>query len=129
MMRLDHNRAMAQLAAKTGVTVTDITKMTIWGNHSATQYPDLFHATVAGRPRMSSSATSAGTRTPSSPPCQARRGRHRGPRRQLGARVGRERGHRPHARLDARHGRRRLGLDGCSDGSYGMPEGLISSFP
>ncbi len=50
MTRLDHNRAKAQLAAKTGVPVADVTKMTIWGNHSATQYPDVFHAEVAGKP-------------------------------------------------------------------------------
>ncbi|HZD54311.1 MAG TPA: malate dehydrogenase [Woeseiaceae bacterium] len=50
MTRLDHNRALAQLAAKTGRHVTDIRQVTIWGNHSATQYPDLDHATVAGRP-------------------------------------------------------------------------------
>jgi malate dehydrogenase len=49
MTRLDHNRAIAQLAQKTGASVNDITKMTIWGNHSATQYPDLFHAEVAGQ--------------------------------------------------------------------------------
>ncbi len=49
LTRLDHNRALAQLAAKTGSTVNDITKMTIWGNHSATQYPDVFHAEVNGR--------------------------------------------------------------------------------
>ena len=49
MMRLDHNRAKAQLAAKAGVTVSDITNMTIWGNHSATQYPDIFHAKVKGQ--------------------------------------------------------------------------------
>jgi len=49
MTRLDHNRAMAQLAQKTGTSVNDITKMTIWGNHSATQYPDLFHAEVNGQ--------------------------------------------------------------------------------
>jgi malate dehydrogenase len=50
MTRLDHNRAMAQLANKTGTTVNDIRRMTIWGNHSATQYPDVFHAEVAGKP-------------------------------------------------------------------------------
>ena len=50
MVRLDHNRAIAQLAAKAGVHSTDITKMTIWGNHSATQYPDVVHADVAGQP-------------------------------------------------------------------------------
>ncbi|HUW02473.1 MAG TPA: malate dehydrogenase [Acidimicrobiales bacterium] len=48
MTRLDHNRAKAQLAGKTGTTVNDISKMTIWGNHSATQYPDVFHAEVKG---------------------------------------------------------------------------------
>ncbi len=49
MVRLDHNRAIAQLSAKAGVAVSDITNMTIWGNHSATQYPDVFHAKVNGR--------------------------------------------------------------------------------
>jgi malate dehydrogenase len=52
MTRLDHNRAMAQIAAKTGKPVTDIRQMTIWGNHSATQYPDIYHATVAGTAAM-----------------------------------------------------------------------------
>ena len=49
LTRLDHNRALAQLSAKAGVTVNDISKMTIWGNHSATQYPDIFHAEIDGR--------------------------------------------------------------------------------
>jgi malate dehydrogenase len=49
MTRLDHNRAMAQLAEKTDCQVTDIRQMTIWGNHSATQYPDIHHASVAGK--------------------------------------------------------------------------------
>jgi malate dehydrogenase len=49
LTRLDHNRAIAQLAAKTGANVNDITHMTIWGNHSATQYPDLFNALVRGQ--------------------------------------------------------------------------------
>ncbi|HXW74423.1 MAG TPA: malate dehydrogenase [Steroidobacteraceae bacterium] len=53
MTRLDHNRAIAQLAVKTGAQVSDIRRMTIWGNHSATQYPDLSHALVAGRPARS----------------------------------------------------------------------------
>src|ERR1700761_8403474 len=48
MMRLDHNRAIAQVAGKTGSQVADVTNMTIWGNHSATQYPDLFNAKVKG---------------------------------------------------------------------------------
>jgi len=49
MMRLDHNRALTQIAQKTGVAVTDVKKMTIWGNHSATQYPDIFNAEVKGQ--------------------------------------------------------------------------------
>ncbi|MFQ5547977.1 MAG: malate dehydrogenase [Woeseia sp.] len=49
MTRLDHNRAIAQLAARTGVHVSTVKKMTIWGNHSATQYPDIQHAVVAGQ--------------------------------------------------------------------------------
>ena len=53
MVRLDHNRALSQLAEKTGTHVTDLRKVIIWGNHSATQYPDLHHATVKGRPALS----------------------------------------------------------------------------
>lgn len=49
MMRLDHNRALTQVAQKTGTTVSDVKNMTIWGNHSATQYPDVVHAKVAGQ--------------------------------------------------------------------------------
>src|SRR6201996_1974979 len=49
MTRLDQNRAKAQLAAKSGAAVADVTNMTIWGNHSATQYPDVFHARIGGR--------------------------------------------------------------------------------
>jgi malate dehydrogenase len=49
MMRLDHNRALAQLGAKAGVPVREVTKMTVWGNHSPTQYPDIFHAKVKGQ--------------------------------------------------------------------------------
>lgn len=49
MTRLDHNRAMSQIANKTGSSINDISHMTIWGNHSATQYPDLYHARVAGK--------------------------------------------------------------------------------
>ncbi len=49
MMRLDHNRALAQLASKAKVSVSEITNMTVWGNHSATQYPDIFHAKINGQ--------------------------------------------------------------------------------
>ena len=68
MTRLDQNRAKAQLAARSGVPVTEVTNMTIWGNHSATQYPDVFRAaSAAGRPPRSS-ATRPGWRRSSSPP-------------------------------------------------------------
>ena len=53
MVRLDHNRAKGQLAAKTGAHNTDVRKMIIWGNHSSTQYPDIHHATVKGKPALS----------------------------------------------------------------------------
>lgn len=53
MMRLDHNRAISQLAEKTGNLTTDITRMIVWGNHSATQYPDIHHATVKAQPASS----------------------------------------------------------------------------
>ncbi len=52
MVRLDHNRALSQLAEKTGAHTTDIKHMTIWGNHSSTQYPDIHQATVKGKPAM-----------------------------------------------------------------------------
>src|SRR5690554_6501276 len=50
MMRLDHNRALSQLATKTGASVSDVKQVTVWGNHSATQYPDIAHATIGGKP-------------------------------------------------------------------------------
>jgi malate dehydrogenase len=50
MTRLDHNRAKAQLAQKAGVDLTEVSKVTIWGNHSATQYPDAYHAEIGGKP-------------------------------------------------------------------------------
>ena len=49
MMRLDHNRALTQLAQKVDVSINDITKIAVWGNHSSTQYPDLYHAEVVGQ--------------------------------------------------------------------------------
>ena len=52
MMRLDHNRAKTQIAQKTGNVVTGVSNMTVWGNHSATQYPDLFNTKVGGQPAM-----------------------------------------------------------------------------
>ena len=122
MVRLDHNRALSQLAEKTGTHVTDLRQVIIWGNHSATQYPDLHHATVAGKPALSlvDQAWYRGHVHPRR--AAARRGDHQGARRIVG-RLGCISRDRPHPRLDARHAGGRLGLMGIpSDGSYGIPE-------
>jgi malate dehydrogenase len=130
LTRLDHNRAISQLAAKTGASVTDIKKITIWGNHSATQYPDIFHAEIAGKnaaevvndqawiedyfiptvakrgaaiidARGASSAASAASAT-----CNAARDW-----------------------LNGTPADDWVSMAVVSDGSYGVPEGLVSSFP
>ena len=113
MTRLDHNRAIAQLAQKTGAEVSEITNMAIWGNHSPTMYPDLFNAKVNGRARVGRGrrrGVGGGRVHPARR--QARRGDHRGARRV-------ERGvSAASAAIDhvydwvQRHRRRRLGLDG-----------------
>ena len=112
LTRLDHNRAISQLAAKTGAAVTDIKKMTIWGNHSATQYPDLFHAEVGGKNAAEVVADQAWVENDFIPTV-AKRGaaiiEARGSSSAASRRVGHRR-RRP--RLAARLRRRRLGLDG-----------------
>ena len=112
LTRLDHNRAISQLAAKTGAPVTDISHMTIWGNHSATQYPDLFHAEVGGR----NAAEVVGDQDwieNTFIPTVAKRGaaiiEARGSSSAASAAV---RDDRRRPRLAARLGRRRLGVDG-----------------
>jgi len=129
MTRLDHNRAKAQLAAKTGVQVASVTNMTIWGNHSATQYPDVYNAAVDGKP-ASELVEQAWIEAEFIPTVQQR-----------GAAVLEARGassaaSAASAALD--HVRDwTLGspkgdwvsMAVCSDGSYGVPEGLISGFP
>jgi malate dehydrogenase len=129
MTRLDHNRAMTQLAQKTGTTVNDISRMTIWGNHSATQYPDLYNARV--------NQTAAMELTD-----QAWLEEHFIPTvQQRGAAIIKARGassaaSAANAAID--HMRSwALGTPAgdwvsmgvYSDGSYGIPEGLIYSFP
>jgi malate dehydrogenase len=129
MTRLDHNRAKAQIAAKTGAQVASVTNMTIWGNHSATQYPDLFHAKVDGT-TASDLVDQSWIENDFIPTVQQR-----------GAAVIEARGassaaSAASAALD--HMREwALGtakddwasMAVCSDGSYGVPEGLISGFP
>jgi malate dehydrogenase len=129
MTRLDHNRAMAQLAAKTGTAISDIKKMTIWGNHSATQYPDVFHATVDGKP-AGDLVDQAWIENDFIPTVQQR-----------GAAIIEARGlssaaSAANAAIDHVH-TWMLGTDAGdwvsmaipSDGSYGVAEGIISSFP
>ena len=130
MTRLDHNRAMAQLAAKTGTTVNDVTRMTIWGNHSATQYPDLFHAEVNGRNAAQAVNDQAWLESTFIPTVAQR-----------GAAIIKARGLSSAASAaNAAVGHIRswhlgtpaddwVSMGVPSDGSYGVPEGLMSSFP
>jgi len=130
LTRLDHNRAIAQLAHKTGVSVNEIRRMTIWGNHSATQYPDLFHAEVSGRNAVEAVGDQDWLENTFIPTVQKR-----------GAAVIEARGASSAASAASAtidHTRDWLGgspegswlsMAVCSDGSYGVPEGLISSFP
>jgi len=129
MTRLDHNRAMTQMAQKTGTTVNDVTNMTIWGNHSATQYPDLFNAKVNGKAAIDL-VDQAWYENDFIPTVQQR-----------GAAIIKARGassaaSAANAAID--HMRSwALGTEGndwvsmgvYSDGSYGIAEGLIYSFP
>ena len=130
MTRLDHNRAVARLAAKAGARVEEVARMTIWGNHSATQFPDLAHATVGGRPAPEL-VDAAWVREEFIPGVQQR-----------GAEVIAARGlssaaSAGYAALShVRDWVRGSAPDGDwlsmavpSDGSYGIPEGLIYSFP
>jgi malate dehydrogenase len=130
LTRLDHNRAISQLAAKTGSKVADITKMTIWGNHSATQYPDIFHAEIGGRNAAEVVGDQAWIENDFIPTV-AKRGAAI-----IEARGASSAASAASATIDAA----RTWLTGTpegdwasmavrSDGSYGVPEGLIYSFP
>ena len=130
LTRLDHNRAISQLAARTGVPVTEIRKMTIWGNHSATQYPDIFHAEVSGRNAaevVDDEAWLADTFIPT----VAKRGAAIIEARGASSAASAASATVDHARdwaLGSPEGDW-VSMAVCSDGSYGVPEGLISSFP
>jgi malate dehydrogenase len=131
MTRLDHNRAVAQLAGKAGVHSRDVTRMTIWGNHSATQYPDVFHARVQGASAWEAvGQDQEWLDTAFIPTVQQR-----------GAAIIKARGSSSAASAaSAAVDHVRTWVMGTepddwtsmaipSDGSYGVPEGLISSFP
>ena len=132
MMRLDHNRATSQVAQKVGKPVVpSIKKMTVWGNHSATQYPDLFQAEADGKkvwPMINDQAWLEIDLHPHR--AEARRRHHRGARPVLGGQRGQRR-HRPRARLGpsapATGDWVTMGIP--SDGSYGIPEGVLYGYP
>lgn len=130
LTRLDHNRAISQLAAKTGAKVTDVKKMTIWGNHSASQYPDLFHAEVGGRNAAEVVGDQAWIENDFIPTV-AKRGAAI-----IDARGASSAASAASATVDAARDWLLGSPDSdwvsmavVSDGSYGVPEGLISSFP
>ena len=130
MTRLDHNRALTQAAGKLGVSVNDVSRMTIWGNHSATQYPDLFRCEVAGSSVAAAIDDQVWLETEFIPTVQKR-----------GAAIIEARGassaaSAANAAIDHVHDWVLGTPDGDwvsmgvpSDGSYDVPEGLISSFP
>ncbi|MGI8938175.1 MAG: malate dehydrogenase [Iamia sp.] len=130
MTRLDHNRAKAQLAARLDVTVNDITKMTIWGNHSTTQYPDLVHCEVNG----SSAFDAVGDESWIADeyiPTVAKRGAAIIEARGASSAASAASAALDHVR-DWVHGTTEgdwVSMAVVSDGSYGVPEGLVSSFP
>lgn len=130
MTRLDHNRALSQLAAKTGAPVGDIDKVTIWGNHSATQYPDITKTEIAGKPITDLLADREWVENDFIPTVAKR-----------GAAIIEARGassaasaasaaiDHVHDWVNGTQGRAWTSAAIVSDGSYGVPEGLISSFP
>ncbi|PRH78814.1 malate dehydrogenase [Streptomyces solincola] len=130
MTRLDHNRAISQLAAKTGAAVSDIKRLTIWGNHSATQYPDIFHAEIAGK-NAAETVNDEGWLADTFIPTVAKRGAAI-----IEARGASSAASAANAAIDHVYSWvngtpagdwTSMGIP--SDGSYGVPEGLISSFP
>lgn len=130
MTRLDHNRAVSQLAARTGARVADIARLTIWGNHSATQFPDLSHATVGGRPALEVVADDAWV-TDTFIPTVAKRGAAIIEARGASSAASAANAAIDHVRSWV-HGTPEgdwTSAGVVSDGSYGVPEGLISSFP
>lgn len=129
MMRLDHNRAMSQVAAKLGKPVSSVKKMVVWGNHSATQYPDLFHADIDGQNVASSINDQAWVESSFIPTVQQR-----------GAAIIEARGlssaaSAANAAIDhmrdwiAGSNGNWVSMGVPSDGSYGIPAGVIYGFP
>ncbi|NKY86981.1 malate dehydrogenase [Nocardia veterana] len=130
LTRLDHNRAIAQLAARSGAPAATITRMTVWGNHSATQYPDISHALIGGRPAADVIADPEWVRESFIPTVQQRGTAI------IAARGASSAASAASAAIDHVHDwvlgtavDDWVSMAVPSDGSYGVPEGLISSFP
>ncbi len=130
MMRLDHNRALSQVAQKTGVPVSQVTNMTIWGNHSATQYPDVVHAKVSGASAWDAIGDEAWVADTFIPTVQTRGAAI------IEARGGSSVGSAANAAIDNMRdwclGSRPndwVSMGICSTGQYGTPEGLVVGLP
>jgi malate dehydrogenase len=131
MTRLDHNRAVGQLASKASVHTTDVARMTIWGNHSATQYPDILHAQVNGKPAFDAVGSDQAWLENDFIPTVQQRGAAIIKARGLSSAASAANAAVDHVRTWTQGT-----PDGdwtsmaiVSDGSYGVAEGLISSFP
>ncbi|HEX6238396.1 MAG TPA: malate dehydrogenase [Acidimicrobiales bacterium] len=131
MTRLDHNRAKAHLAAKAGATVADVTRMTIWGNHSSTQYPDVFHARVGDRSGFEAAGGDRAWLASEFIPLIQQRGaaviKARGASSAASA-ANAAIGHMRDWALGTPEGDW-VSMAVPSDGSYDVPEGLVSGFP
>ena len=130
MTRLDHNRALSQLAAKTGKSINDIKKMTIWGNHSSTQYPDIFHCEVGGQNAAELINDQAWLENDFIPTVASRGGAI------IKARGSSSAASAANAAIDHLHDWALGTPDGdwvsmsyMSNGAYGAPEGIVTSFP
>ena len=128
MMRLDHNRAMTQVAQKAGKAVSDVKKMGIWGNHSATQYPDLFHAEVDGQNAAKLINDQAWLEATFIPTVQ-KRGAAIIEARGLSSAASAANAAIDHVRDWVAGTNEWVSMGVPSDGSYGIPEGIIFGFP
>jgi len=127
MTRLDHNRALAQLAAKTGAPVADISGLAIWGNHSPTMYPDLHHATVAGQPALQ--LVDMDWVEGEFMPTVQKRGAAIIDARGASSAASAANAAIDHVRDWVRGSAGVVSMGVVSDGSYGIDEGLIFSYP
>ena len=129
MTRLDHNRALAQLASKTNSSINDIKKMTIWGNHSTTQYPDITYTTVSGKPAKD--LVELNWYQEEYIPSVAKRGAEIIDARGASSAASAANGAIDHMRdwVMGTDDDNWVSMGVPSDGSYGIPKGLIFSFP